>query len=377
LAGAEADYRRALDLVRCFETPLDAVHANLLHGLAVVVKRQGRLDEAAGLLRDVLEIDRESTGEDWLGNLNSLRELAQVEAARGADGDALKKYLRVLSAQDTLMAVYACLNPGPARDELLATPWRLAESLLTLALRQREGVGPALESVLRWKGSRPTDLALAGRETLRRRHPARATEIDRLLDLGIQIGCRLARGAGPEGLQVHQDLLRRWGEEWRELETELGGALPVLARLRTLRGVHVADVRKALPAGTTLVELVRFQPRDFARECAGGDGKLPPRYLAFLVRKIEVDIDLIDLGPAADLERRGKRCHLGQALMEKLAGQQLIVAADGRIGRAVLGGSGGLGRTGPEVRSGRELISPSLAPTRPGWWGWLRAWVRG
>jgi tetratricopeptide (TPR) repeat protein len=377
LPGAEADYRRALDLVRRSETPSDAVHANLLHGLAVVVRQQGRLDEAAGLLRNVLEIDGTSTGEDGLGNLNSLFELARVEAARGEEGAALEKLRRVLSAQDTLVAAYTCLPAGSGRNELLSAPWRLTEALLTLALRRREGVGPALEAVLRWKAFRPADLALEGRETLRRRHPALAKEIDRLFDLGMQIGGRLAQGAGQEGLQAHRDLLHRWGEEWRELEDQLAGALPVLARLRALRGVRGADVQKALPAGTTLVELVRFRPRDFAAECAGSDKQLPPHYLAFVVRSGEEDIALVDLGLAADLERRSGRELLGHALVGKLAGQQLIVAADGRLGRGVLGDCGGLGITAQELGSGRELIAPLLVPARPGWLGRLRAWFRG
>src|SRR5262249_25643245 len=176
---------------------------------------------AADLLRCALETDRTLTGEEGAAYLESLRELAQVEAARGKDGVARQHFQRVLSAQDELVASYACLPPGPGRDGLLWTPWRLTEALLTLALRQAGDVENALEAVLRWKALSPVDLALGGREAVRRRHPSLGREIDRLFDLGMQIGGRLMQGAGQEGLPVHRDLLRRWGEERRELEERL------------------------------------------------------------------------------------------------------------------------------------------------------------
>jgi tetratricopeptide (TPR) repeat protein len=377
LPGAERDYRQALDVVRRFEVPADAVHANLLHGLGVLVRQQGRLDEAADLLRHALEIDRTSTGEGGAAHLDSLLELAQVEAARGNDGVAQEGFHRLLSAQDELLASYAFLPPGPGRDGLLSTPWRLAEALLTLVLRQAGGVKNALEAVLRWKALRPDEFALEGREAERRHHPSLAREIDRLFDLGMQMGGQLIRGAGQEGLQTHRDLLRRWGEERRELEERLASSVPALARLRALRSVRVSGIRQALSARTTLVEVVRFQPRDFAEICAGRDGMLPGRYLAFVIGGGEEDTFLVDLGLAADLERRGGWKQVGSALAPHLGCHRLIVAADGRLGLPVFRRLVGPGVEAREVRSGRELISPLLAPARVGWSGWFSRGFQG
>jgi tetratricopeptide (TPR) repeat protein len=375
LPGAEAEHRQALGLLRRSELSHDALHAGLLHGLAVVVRQQGRLDEAAALLRDVLEIDRASTGEEGLGPLDALLELARVEAARGKGGAALEGFRRVLAAQERLVPAYACLPPGPVRDGLLAGPWRLTEALLTLALSDREAAGPALEAVLRWKGLCSADLALEGRARLRRRHPELTKEIDGLFDLGMQIGGRLSRGAGQEGLQLHQDLLRRWGEAREPLEERVSAAVPPVARLRALRGVGVADVRKALPPCTTLVELVRFQPRDFAAECAGEDKPRPPHYVALRACGGEEAVALIDLGAAADLEHRGGAEQLRRALAGQLTGQALIVAADGRLAGAAFRRCG-LGGSVRELGSGRELVIPQ-APVRRGWLTRLRACLQG
>jgi tetratricopeptide (TPR) repeat protein len=375
LAGATASCRQALDIIRRVQPPLDALHAELLHALAVLHRQQRQLPEAANLLGHALEIDRTSVGEEGVGHLDSLYELAMIEAARGEDASALQRLHRVISIQDELAAAFGYLPPGQVRDALLARPWRLIESFLTLTLRQPSAAELALAGVLRWKALGPTDLVPGDRTALRRRHPAHAQELDRLFDLGVQIASLLVRGAGPEGLQMHHDLLRRWEKERKELEEQLAGAVPALARLRVLRAVDLPALRRALPVGATLVELVRIRPSDFAEVCAGRDGLLPPRYLGFVLHAGKEKVVMCDLGQAADLDGWGGAEALRVALASHLAGRrQLLVATDGHLGRAAsirLGASQALVRT---LTSGREIISPLLA-RQAGWLAWLRGWL--
>jgi tetratricopeptide (TPR) repeat protein len=104
--------------------------------LGLLVRRQGRLDEAAGLFRHVLEIDREALGHGQetmpqhaetmpqhaettpqhagAAHLASLQELAHIDAARGDIGAALEGFRQVLAAQDELIPAFACLTPGRA-----------------------------------------------------------------------------------------------------------------------------------------------------------------------------------------------------------------------------------------------------------------------
>jgi hypothetical protein len=263
------------------------------------------------------------------------------------------------------------------RSPGLTTPWRLVESVLTLALRLPDAAEPALTGVLRWKGVRPADLVPGDRVALRCRHPADARELDRLFDLSVQIASRLMIGAGLEGLPMHHDLLRRWEEERQELEGRLAGAVPVLARLRALRAVDLPGLRRALPTGAAFVELARFRPRDFTAVCVGRDGLLPPRYLGFVLPAREESVVMCDLGLAADVERRGGAEVLRGALAPHLGGRrQVLVATDGRLGRDAcvrLGGPRALVRS---LASGCELVSPLLAqPTV--WIAWLRGWLSG
>jgi tetratricopeptide (TPR) repeat protein len=377
LPAAAAACRHALDVIRRIQPPLDAVHANLLHALAVLDRQQGQLDEAAKLLGHALAIDQSSTGEAGLAPVASLLELAQIEAARGEEARALPCLRRVLAFQDEWAAVLACVPPGRGADAWPAGPWGVVESLLTLALRLPEAAEAALDGVLRWKGLGCADLLLGEREALRRRYPVLARELDRLFDLSVQIAGRLIKGAGPEGLPMHHDLLRRWEEERLGLEGELAGAVPALARLRALRSVTVAGLRRALPAGATLIEIVRFRPRDFAAMCAGRGGLLAPRYLGFVLHAEGEGVVLCDLGPAADRERRGGVEALRRALALHLAGRcPLFVAADGRLGRAARVGLGGSRAPVRILASGRELVSPLLV--RPaGRLARLRTWLTG
>src|SRR5262249_17444214 len=157
-------------------------------------------------------------------------------------------------------------------------------------------------AVLRWKGFGTADMVPGDRAALRRCRPTLARELDRLFDLSMQIASRLIRGAGLDGLQLHHDLLRRWGEERQGLDTKLAGSVPGLARLLAVRSVDVPALRRTLPVDNTFIELVRFQPRDFTEMCAGRDGMLPPRYLAFVLQASDAKVIMRDLGPAADLE---------------------------------------------------------------------------
>jgi hypothetical protein len=174
-------------------------------------------------------------------------------------------------------------------------------------------------------------------------------------------------------LQLHHDLLRRWGEERQGLEKKLAEAVPELARLSAVRSVDVPALRRTLPADTTFIELVRFQPRDFTEMCAGRDGMLPPRYLAFMLHAGEAKVIMCDLGPAADLEIRSGKELLRAALAEHLGSEcRLLVACDGRLDRAACARIFDQVRSVHILTSGREIVSPLLARRE----SWLSRLVR-
>jgi hypothetical protein len=109
--------------------------------------------------------------------------------------------------------------------------------------------------------------------------------------------------------------------------------------------------------------------------CAGRDGALPPRYLGFVLHAGEERVMMCDLGRAAELEGRNGAEALRVALAPLLGGRrQLLVASDGRLGRAAWVWLGGPQASVRMLASGRELVSPLLSP-QESWFVRLRGWL--
>jgi hypothetical protein len=106
-------------------------------------------------------------------------------------------------------------------------------------------------------------------------------------------------------------------------------------------------------------------------------GLLPSRYVAFVNHEREKDVTMLDVVPATNLEGRGGAKALRTVLAPYLIDrQQLVVATDRRLGRAVC-----ITLAEPHtpvrwVNSTREIALPLLA-AHPGWLAWLNGWLPG
>ena len=107
-------------------------------------------------------------------------------------------------------------------------------------------------------------------------------------------------GPGPEGPEVHRQLIEKWSAEKESVEVFLAGRIPEIDLERKITEANRAKVAGALPEGTVLVEFVRFNPFDFKAIPAKGQSIWKPaRYLAFVLLPGQPDsIEMIDLGEA-------------------------------------------------------------------------------
>jgi hypothetical protein len=111
--------------------------------------------------------------------------------------------------------------------------------------------------------------------------------------------------------------------------------------------------------------------------CAGREGLLPARYLAFVLPAGEEGVAMVEAGPADALESgRGVEA-LRAALAPHVAGRRhVVVGGAGWLKRAALRRLAPGAEVRP-VRSGREDTSELLAPPPSGWRARVRRWLAG
>jgi CHAT domain-containing protein/tetratricopeptide (TPR) repeat protein len=181
-----------------------------------------------------------------------------------------------------------------ARDPDLV-PERQAEEL------RRQAIRSALDLVLRRKGLAAEALAAQRDAVLGGRYPQLEPQLRQWTQMRMQIAQKELAGPGREGPAAHQRQLAAWHAQKENLEEELARQIPELNLEERLRQSDRRAVALALEAGACLVEFVRFHEFDFH---AAARPWGPARYLAFVLPGKEPDdVQMIDLGPAEDIDR--------------------------------------------------------------------------
>ena len=348
-ARAEARYRQALAIRKTAQGDKGPSYAAALNELATLHFARGEYTKAEPLLKDAAEIYRQALGESHPSYARCLHNLAGVYQARGEFARAEPLYRRALAIRKAALGEDhpSCARTLEDLAILLAAQGRWAEAiededrarrafrghirhvLPTLSERQQLLFLGEVDRTSLWTAF---SLGLAGREApdapprsaewvlngkalaqqslserallLREGRDASLSQAVRQLQ---SVRSRLARAAvSPSELatapgQDRPSLLKSLDSQERELESRLSQArgLPH----RDDPWVTVDEVRKALPADSILVEIARFGVFDFRH----GDEPSwwrAPRYAAWLLPPAGAgEIRLIDLGPAAAIEK--------------------------------------------------------------------------
>ncbi|GAA3826927.1 CHAT domain-containing protein [Streptomyces phyllanthi] len=328
-------------------------HADLAvsaRALAHLHAEQRHYDEAESQARTALEIDRRLFGSDSLGQATGLAQLAHVcmltsrpdEARRhleesrailervvgtvhpytvtvttnlallqALEGD-LRGALRLTDEVERttsrlLFDVFATASERQ-RLQLLGTAHRRLSVLLSLVAAldaPEEDVAGAFEIVLRRKGVVGEAQGAFRDETHERTSPELRAKIDHVRLLREKIARKTLSGPGVEGPDAHVETLADWTEEKERLEAELARTTPGTGLERRMRDLNAELVRSLLPAGSALVEIVRFRLLDFTPASADED---PPgagyRYWAFVLRPAPHEgLRLVDLGDGDAIDR--------------------------------------------------------------------------
>ncbi len=126
-------------------------------------------------------------------------------------------------------------------------------------------------------------------------------KFEELSSVGGKIATMVLEGLGKLQPNEYRDSLRILTEYKGKLEAELSQACSEFAEALALRGIRVEDIAEALPEGSVLWEIVKYEPYDFKKIGSYKEKTGLPRYMAFQLSR-DGNIEVADLGEAAVID---------------------------------------------------------------------------
>jgi CHAT domain-containing protein/tetratricopeptide (TPR) repeat protein len=284
-------------------------YAASLNNLAALYYGIGNYAAAEPLLHQSLEILRKELGEHHPKCAESLGNLAFLYVPTGRGDEALVLLQKAATIDDRIVGQIFSIGSESQRMAYLATLQGHRNALLSLIIRYSphspKTVQEGLEFVLRRKALGAEALAAQRDAVLGGRYPGLQPKLQELVTWRRQIAQKTLAGPGPEGPAAHQKLLAEWTVRKERLEEELVQQVPEMNLEQRLRVANRRAIAQALPAGSVLVEFIRFTECNFAAVWARGESpRKPARYLAFVLPSGEPDnVQMLDLGEAEPIER--------------------------------------------------------------------------
>jgi tetratricopeptide (TPR) repeat protein len=311
--AAEPLFQEAVELRKAELGERHPDYATSVEHLAWLCEERGESSKAEALYRSALQIRREILSPHSPALAKNLYRLARFLAVAGRTGEAVRCYGEAWAASKSVrdqilvfgstaeqaslgdaMSIRTCQPFSLAMDRMVDDPAaaRLAADVVT----GNKGV------ILEVLACRQAAVHL-GDERLRPLFEA-------WQDAGRQLAVLSSATPAPSQAADYQTRLRDLARKKEAAEQELGRASAKFDGQRVAARVGAADVAAALPAGSALVEYVRYSPFHF--EAKGTEKELgDPRYAAVVVRGSEVagttrlagpDVVLVPLGNAADID---------------------------------------------------------------------------
>ena len=304
---AEPLYRQALEIMKKVLGEEHPAYATSLNNLALLYRAMGAYDRAEPLYRQALEIRKKVVGEGHPDYATGLNNLAGLYQATNRPQQALTTLGRGMEVEQLNLRRVFAFSAEPAMRAYLDTVRHSLDVLLSMVLDGGATDPAAAETALTWTLRRKAVILQAlcrfrDAQRLSAQDPALAQQAIQLRGLRQRLSdwtLNPPPGASPETLRRQMDA---WRQQADELEADLNRALARHEPQSARDGVDAAALRRRLPAGSALVELVRVHLFDF-----GATGKArrwkPAHYLALvLTAGAQAPPRLIDLGEAADID---------------------------------------------------------------------------
>jgi CHAT domain-containing protein len=306
---AEVLYRRALAMYEALfpreHYPQGHPHlAQSLNNLAFLYEAEGEYSKAEPFYRRALAMrkalyprDRYPQGHPHLAQ--SLNNLAGLHVSRGEFSKAEPGYRRALAMYGSSAAALASIAPeATALNHLASLP---ATRDLYLSVTRHLSRADSYEAV--WQSKAALSRVYEARHlAVLAASSARAGALwNEILSLRRERETILLAPANPDKAKARDKRLDAIDDEIRDKETELLPLLPALKRSNQLARSTPTDLRKALPARTAFVDLLRYTRFQQDARVSGAKGeKRTPGYVAFVVTHRESK--RIELGEARPIE---------------------------------------------------------------------------
>jgi CHAT domain-containing protein/lipopolysaccharide biosynthesis regulator YciM len=290
---------KARDLTKKLLTEDHPHYATALNNLAQLYRNMGDYHKALSLLEKVRDLDKKLLSENHPHYATSLDNLAVLVYCLKKPKEAAPLAQRALTIKKAFLDNTFTAQSYRQRLDFLQHLKGFLDNFLTVGVEADVPCARLYDQVLAWKGA----LALRqAEEHLAHDHPGLQTLLDDLRQVRAGLAHLARKPAATSDQQA--DWLKRFAALERDkekLETTLAQKSADFRRAFQLRKASTQEVQKVLPAGTALVDFVRYT---HSTPPPNGKGRLlyEDRLLAFVVMPDQRPV-LIDLGPVTAIER--------------------------------------------------------------------------
>lgn len=281
--------------------------ATSLNNLAALYQTLSRYQEAEKLYQEAIAIVRQSLPPLHPNLASGLNNLALLYAATDRPLLAFKLMRRASRIEDRVIRNIFASSSDRDRLAYLKTIRGKFEAFLSLVYshfsHSKAAKKAALNLTLKRKGLTASALAAFNQAIYRDRYPHLREKFqqwrqkcDQLLELSHS-------QPEPEEKDIYQAALKKLEADCNQLERELAREVPEI-QLEEQIGDRQA-VALELPSGSTLIEFVRFNVRNFKAVEVEGESKWKSaRYIAFILPAGQPSqVEMIDLGEAEPIDR--------------------------------------------------------------------------
>lgn len=297
---AESLLERALQIS---EKGLGSDHPQValsLFYLGVLNREQGRCVHAESLFTRSIQISEQVFGSSHPDVALCLNNLGKLLGSGDKYSESLTFYQRAQEARRDF--INYCFSYASEIQKLTyVEKYPLIDNSLlslTLVYNTPRSKKQALEMLFDGKGvvleavSKEKEAAYCSYDS------ATIQKFEELNSVGGKIATMVLEGLGKLQPNEYRDSLRILTEYKGKLEAELSQACSEFAEALALRGIRVEDIAEALPKGSVLWEIVKYEPYDFKKIGSYKEKTGLPRYMAFQLSK-EGRVEVVDLGEAA------------------------------------------------------------------------------